>query len=204
MRVVCIADTHLRRCDVPAGDVLIHAGDLTMQGSLVELISANRWLAGLPHRHKIVVPGNHDWLFQRAPDQARGILNEAVCLTDELLEVAGLRLWGSPWTPEFGIWAFTLPRGPALREKWAAIPEGLDILITHGPPAGIGDTNAFGLEVGCEDLRDAVAARKPRVHVFGHIHDGYGQVERDGTRFVNASVCTSSYHPHNPPIVLDL
>jgi Icc-related predicted phosphoesterase len=101
-------------------------------------------------------------------------------------------------------WAFNLQRGPALREKWALIPEGTDVLITHGPPFGILDWTARGERVGCEDLLEAVRRVKPRLHVFGHIHEGYGEHEQDGTRFVNASICTEAYQPTNAPIVVDV
>jgi len=116
-----------------------------------------------------------------------------------------LYVYGSPWQPEFNDWAFNLPRkGRELAARWAAIPSGLDVLITHGPPFGILDRTSTGEHAGCELLRAAVERARPRLHVFGHVHEGYGVVERDGTIYVNASICDLSYRPVNAPVVVDL
>jgi Icc-related predicted phosphoesterase len=204
VRIVCISDTHLRKAEVPDGDVLVHAGDFTMRGHLLEVESFNRWLERWPHPHKVVIAGNHDFAFEKRPAEARRTLTAATYIEDELLEVAGLRIWGSPWTPKWGEWAFSLERGSEIRAKWELIPEGLDILITHGPPAFICDQAGPGLNVGCEDLREIVEQRKPRLHVFGHVHEGYGVLEKPHTTYVNASAVTAGYHPGNKPIVIDL
>jgi predicted phosphodiesterase len=218
MRIVCLSDTHNRHASlrVPPGDLLLHAGDATMHGTPEEVAAFDAWLATQPHRHKVVVAGNHDFLFEREPDAARGLLKSAVYLQDSGVEVDGLRIWGSPWQPWFFDWAFNLARGAALRRKWDLIPEGTDVLLTHGPPHRIRDQVAGptprlmaavtgrGSHVGCEELRDAVFRVRPRLHVFGHIHECYGQESRDGITFVNASNCNRSYKPANPPVVIDL
>jgi Icc-related predicted phosphoesterase len=124
-------------------------------------------------------------------------------LEDQFLEVDGVRIWGSPWQPTFCNHAFNLDRGVAIRAKWDLIPEDLDILVTHGPPRGVLDR--VGREhVGCADLAEVVTARRPRLHVFGHIHTGYGTAERNGTLFVNAAICKAHDNPANAPIVVDL
>jgi Icc-related predicted phosphoesterase len=218
MRIVCLSDSHNRHAAlrVPDGDVLLHAGDATMHGTAEEVAGFDAWLARLPHRHKVVVAGNHDFLFEREPEAARALLKSAVYLQDSGVEVDGLRIWGSPWQPWFFDWAFNLPRGAALKEKWDLIPEGTDVLITHGPPHRILDRVAGptsrvmatvtgrGSHVGCEELREAVFRLRPRLHVFGHIHESYGQESRDGITFVNASTCNRSYRPANPPVLVDL
>jgi predicted phosphohydrolase len=204
VRVVCVSDTHLRPFEVPDGDVLVHAGDMTMGGSLAEVQDFARVFEVLPHPHKVLIAGNHDFAFMRRPEEARALLGSTVYLQDDGAEVAGLRVWGSPWQPRFGDWAFNLDRGAPLREKWDRIPERLDILVTHGPPEGIGDRTAFGQSVGCADLRDAVLRTRPRFHVFGHIHEGYGVLRKGETTYVNASVCTLQYRPTNAPIVLEV
>uniref|UniRef100_A0ABI7ZVU6 Metallophosphoesterase domain containing 1 n=1 Tax=Felis catus TaxID=9685 RepID=A0ABI7ZVU6_FELCA len=108
-----------------------------------------------------------------------------------------------PW---FYGWGFNLPRGQALLEKWNLIPEGVDILITHGPPLGFLDWVPKKMQrVGCVELLNTVQRRvQPRLHVFGHIHEGYGVMADGTTTYVNASVCTVNYQPVNPPIVIDL
>jgi Icc-related predicted phosphoesterase len=195
MRCVFMADTHLFHEDlvVPDGDVLIHAGDICRRGSLDELaVFAALW-RGFPHPHKVVVPGNHDWCFVRAVGAARAMLAESTVLIDEAARVGGLSIFGSPWQPEFGGWAFNLPRGQALREKWALIPEGLDVLVTHGPPHGYGDRTSHGPRrygddhSGCHDLRARVEVVRPRVHVFGHIHEDGGAWRAGDTLFANVT-----------------
>jgi predicted phosphohydrolase len=206
MRVVCLSDTHdlHDRLDVPDGDVLVHAGDFTMSGREAQIRAFDAWLGGLPHRHKIVVAGNHDWLFEREPEKARSLLTHAVYLQDSDTTVAGLRFWGAPWQPWFFDWAFNLRRGPDLAAKWALIPQGVDVLITHGPPLGVLDVTDRGEHVGCEDLLEALERVRPRLHVFGHIHESYGRVDADGRVSVNASNCSLEYRPVNPAVVVDL
>ena len=210
MKLVCISDTHsLHRCipDIPDGDVLIHAGDCLGQGTLENVRDFNDWLGTLPHRHKIVVAGNHDWAFQETPELARQALTEAIYLEDSGVEIEGVRFWGSPWTPVFMNWAFMLQRGESLYEKWQLIPDNTDVLITHGPPKGIGDGVMLGsnaLNVGCEQLLDRIQQLLLKAHVFGHIHEGYGEYLQGETRLINASTCNEHYMPENTPVVLDL
>jgi Icc-related predicted phosphoesterase len=207
MRIVCLSDTHLKTAGlaVPDGDLLLHAGDLTGRGSKDEVRAALRWLSGLPHRHKVVIAGNHDWLFQTDPAAARALLAETdlVYLQDAEATVLGLRIWGSPWQPWFMDWAFNAERGADIRQHWLKIPPGIDVLITHGPPAGILDRTIDGRDVGCADLLDIVRVVRPKLHVFGHIHEGAGRVERDGVVFVNASTCDVRYRPVQAPVVVE-
>jgi predicted phosphodiesterase len=210
MRLVCISDTHSlhrRIPKIPGGDVLIHAGDCLGAGTLENVEDLDDWLGALPHRYKIVIAGNHDRVFQQAPGVARGALTNAIYLEDSGMEIGGLKFWGSPWTPVFMDWAFMLERGQPLQEKWNQVPADTDVLITHGPPRGIGDEVSIGFRcqnVGCVDLLGRVDQISPALHVFGHIHEGYGEYRRGDTRLVNASTCNARYEPTNPPIVLDL
>jgi predicted phosphohydrolase len=206
MRVVCLSDTHLRHegISVPAGDLLLVAGDTTRRGSLAELDEVDAWLGSLPHPHKVLIAGNHDFAFETEPEAARARVRHATYLQDEELTVGGLRIWGSPWQPVFFDWAFNLPRGAPLREKWDLVPPGIDVLLTHGPPRGILDRTAHGEDVGDDDLLAAVRRVRPRLHVFGHIHESRGTLLRDGVTFVNAACCDLRYRPTQAPIVIDL
>ena len=201
VRLVLISDTHLRHPEVPPGDLLIHAGDLTPRGTLPEMKRAASWLRGLPHPHKVVIAGNHDFCLEEEPGLRELFEPDVRYLCDEGAELAGLRLWGSPWTPWFHDWAFNLPRGEALREVWERIPEGLDVLITHGPPAGVLDRTRDGLLVGCEDLLHAVRAKPPALHVFGHIHEAHGSLVEGPTTYVNAAI---GWSRRGAPVVVDL
>lgn len=209
-KIVCLSDTH--NCDgqiaVPDGDVLIHAGDATVRGTIDEIVLFNDWFARLPHRHKIFVAGNHDWLFETNNRLARTLLDSSIYyLQDSSVEIENLKIYGSPWQPRFFGWAFNLTRGAELREKWKLIPNDTDVLITHGPPFGILDEvprRYFVENTGCEELRKRVEGVRPKLHVFGHIHCGYGTTEQFGVRFINASTCDESYEPTNQPIVINL
>lgn len=206
MKIVLLSDTHgwHDQLTVPPGDLLIHAGDFGRRGTLEELRTFNDFLGRLPHPQKIFVAGNRDYSFERQPEESRKILTQAVYLQDEEISVDGLRIYGSPWQPPFMNTAFNLPRGAPLREKWALIPEGIDVLVTHTPPFGIGDRTAGGKSVGDRDLLDAVRKIKPRLHVFGHVHEGYGRYTEDKILFINASVTDSSMHLVHTAIVCDL
>jgi Icc-related predicted phosphoesterase len=201
MRIVCVSDTHGRHRDVyvPAGDVLVHAGDLTRHGRPDEVRDVDAWLGSLPHRHKLVVAGNHDFCFQEQPRLARSLVTHAVYLEDEAVTVDGVVFYGSPWQPWFGGWAFNLHPGPELAAVWAKIPADTGVLITHGPPHGILDQTRRGEAVGCLDLFHRVYEVRPRLHVFGHIHEAAGRLDIDGITFVNAST-----PPGGTAVVVDL
>jgi Icc-related predicted phosphoesterase len=199
MRVVCIADTHGQhdRITVPDGDVLIHAGDATGLGRIHELLSFDAWLGELPHKHKFFVPGNHDRCFQREP-WVRGLLTNAQLLLDSGVTFFHERKWtiyGTPWTLRFMNWAFLVDSEAELLSKYRRVSDGWDIVVTHGPPAGTLDDGK-----GSTALRTILKKRRPLLHVFGHIHEGYGQQDW----MVNASICDGENRVTNEPIVVDL
>lgn len=205
IRIVAISDTHGHHhaLEIPPGEILVHAGDITNTGELEGVDDFNEWLGILPHPHKIVIAGNHDFCFERNREASEPLLTNCTYLRDSGATVMGIRFWGSPWQPWFFNWAFNLQRGEEIRRKWDLIPGDTDVLITHGPPYGHGDRTNSGVLVGCRDLLDAIEIIRPRLHVFGHIHEGYGVSSNDHTALVNASNCDLSYHPVNPPVVLE-
>lgn len=200
VRIVCVSDTHAHHweVDVPAGDVLLHAGDISTRGTLEAVEDFDRWLGTLPNPHKVMICGNHDFCFERQPDEAVRRITNAVYLQDSGATVYGLKIWGSPWQPWFHDWAFNLPRGPELAAKWALIPPDTDILLTHGPPLGIKDVTVRGEAVGCADLLERVQQVRPKLHVFGHIHEAAGVFQTEHTLFVNA--CAG---PGGRPVVVE-
>lgn len=212
VKIVCISDTHLchekYHVQIPDGDILIHSGDATYEGTPREIESFANWFGSLPHKHKIFVAGNHDWGFQRRPDESRAQLPQSVTyLQDSAVTVMGLRIYGSPWQPEFMEWAFNLRRGDQLLAKWKNIPAGVDVLVTHGPPMGVLDMTWDGEHVGCRDMMNEILSRvRPRLHVFGHVHhDGGKQMKLPGgTHFVNAALLDEAYTPRYKPVVVEL
>lgn len=201
MKLVCISDTHcvdLTTIKLPKGDLLVHAGDFTYGGKHYEVMEAMRQLEIVASKFKygaVIIAGNHDWLFEREPAFAKTLIPPNVkYLNDEHVEIGGIHIWGSPVQPRFYDWAFNRDRGDEISRHWAMIPDYTDLLITHGPPLGILDkTKMTGEHVGCFDLMKKIKEIKPKVHVFGHIHDGHGVIKEGETTFVNASVLSDQY-----------
>lgn len=221
MKIACVSDTHTfgKQIEVPYADVLIHAGDHTFNGRRAQVESAMRWLSSLPHPHKVLVAGNHDFIFQ---EEKAGVIRRWIkryhptlhYLQDSGIEIDGVKFYGSPWQPWFHDWAFNFSADHELGTKQAhgvfsKIPEDTDVLITHGPPHGIMDAigkkvHDWDIRVGCAALLYHVKRVKPKLHVFGHIHEGYGIQEQDGIKFVNAAICTRAYEPTNKPILVEI
>jgi len=206
LRIVAVADTHGHHNDltIPDGDIFIHAGDISAYGRETDLADFNDFLGGLPHRIKIVIAGNHDFCFERDPQGIADILTNCIYLQDDSCVVDGIRFYGSPWQPWFHDWAFNLQRGEEIRAKWELIPEDTQVLITHGPPYGQGDLTVHGSRVGCSDLLEFVERIRPMVHVFGHIHEGYGITSDEFTKFVNASVVDQNFMLSHPATVFNV
>lgn len=204
MKLVFISDTHglHDQLVLPKGDVLIHAGDISMQGRPYEVLNFLNWFGRLRFKHKIFIAGNHDFFFQeKSHEEIHSIIPKGVTyLNDSGCEVEGVRIWGSPIQPEFHNWAFNRQRGEEIRKHWDMVPSGTDILITHGPMFGRHDLIYSGQRVGCEELAKVVDAIKPKLHVCGHIHEAYGLLESEHTVFANASVLNLRYKLVNPPI----
>nr|XP_023030190.1 UPF0046 protein T07D4.2 isoform X1 [Leptinotarsa decemlineata] len=138
-------------------------------------------------------------------ENIRQYLTNCIYLEDSGLEIYGIKLYGTPWQPEFGNWAFNLTRGEECLSKWNKIPNDIDILITHTPPLGHGDLVCSGVRAGCVELLNTVQQRvKPKYHVFGHIHEGYGVTSDGKIIFINASTCDINYIPDNLPVVFDV
>jgi Icc-related predicted phosphoesterase len=186
------------------GDILIHAGDCTNVGKPHEIKEFLDWFSDTPFTHKIFIAGNHDFWFEKNHDIAQEYKDKGVkYLFDSMVEIDGVKIYGSPWQPEFYNWAFNLPRGEKLAEKWGKIPEGLDILVTHSPAFGMVDATIQGISVGCHDLFQRVVKVKPKIHACGHIHWSYGQKTFDGIEFINASILNEGYFYENKPIAIE-
>lgn len=208
MRFVAISDTHNKHKDLvlPEGDVLLHAGEVSGRGYEKEIKKFLNWFSEQPFKYKIFIAGNHDFFFeQKNTEEVKQIIPENVIyLNDSGITIEGIKIWGSPIQPWFHNWAFNRQRGAGISKHWELIPKDTDILITHGPPFEVLDMTVGGMCVGCEDLTRYVNEIKPRYHIFGHIHEAYGQKTQNATFFVNASVLNERYELVNPPVVFDL
>jgi len=225
IRFVCISDTHCHQnsIDLPQGDVLLHTGDFTYRGLVSEINTFSEWLSKQKHPYKIVIAGNHEltldkpfyekngslWHHNNFQDvnAARAALLKSGCifLEDQEVTINGVRIYGSPWQPEFNNMAFNVERGPDIMEKWKKIPrDGIHILMTHGPSKNYGDRVYDGERVGCYDLGEVIKELQPLVHIFGHIHEDYGVFKDSNTTHINASNCGHNYQALNTAIVFDL
>lgn len=215
MIVDCLSDLHGFYPKLEGGDLLIIAGDLTARDSCDEHEHFKEWVLNQNYTRKILIAGNHDGHIEKCelPRYDDGI----DYLQDSGTEFEGLKIWGSPWTPPFCNWHFMLPPNK-IKKKWDLIPDDVDILVTHGPPYGILDhveISSRGDEfkhAGCKHLRDTLDRIKPKLHVFGHIHECGGQqmiLKRPGigdennTICVNASIMDEHYKPVNKPIRIE-
>lgn len=173
MQIVMISDTHGARPSLPAGDVLVHSGDLTHLGSFRELQREIEWLKSLPFANIVFVAGNHDvalanLLEKKLEAQTRQMLFGKIhYLRDSGLAIDGVSFWGSPWIPPYA-GSFNLPEADLAR-KWDLIPAHVDVLITHGPAYGTLDGGT-----GSRTLARALDRVQPRIHCFGHVHEYRG------------------------------
>lgn len=212
MKMTFISDTHGKHEYLTSkaynnilgsGDVLVHAGDCTNVGKVGEIKDFLDWFSNTDYTHKIFIAGNHDFGFELVHDIAPEYKQKGVhYLFDSEVVIDGVKFYGSPWQPEFYDWAFNLPRGEKLAEKWSLIPGNTDVLITHGPAYGMLDWVPSNQRVGCQDLFHRVMEVQPKIHVCGHIHCAYGQKYFNGVEFLNAAVLNERYQHENKPIKL--
>lgn len=220
MKICHISDSHERHAQLvlPEADILIHSGDFSMTGAKAKVIDFIDWMARQPFKHKICIAGNHDLSLQEHHKSRKEILklfksNNIIYLKDSSIIIDGIKYYGSPWQPVFYNWGFNLPRGKALADKWALIPDDVNVLITHGPPYGVldlvvDDISNIGrdLHQGCQDLTNRLMnLTELKAHCFGHLHLNGGQQKILGNViFSNAAICTDSYSPTNLPQVFDI
>lgn len=214
LKIVAISDTHgyHRQIKLPEGDVLVHSGDFCRRGDFSEYTDFVRWLSEQPHAHKVFTCGNHDKCCEDLLDICKTVTKKNVhFLVNDSVTIGGKVFYGSPITPQFGGWSFMRDRGARIAAEWSLIPKSTDVLITHGPAYGHGDLAPRRVEnarvAGCLELLKRIQVVRPQLHVFGHIHDGYGVSQSDEIRettFVNASTCNEQYQPVNPPIIITI
>lgn len=213
MKITCVSDLHGFYPDLSGGDLLIVAGDLTARDTVFEHVKFMGWLERQIYRKKIVIAGNHDVLIQKTGFLSEHLPPKTEYLLDSGTEFDGLLIWGTPWTPWFhGV----NPKCKAfmrtdrdIKKKFALIPDNTDILISHGPMLHILDSNIDGYACGSHSLRDNVDRVKPKLMVFGHIHEQGGNQlmykhQGKNTWCVNCSLLDERYNPVNEPMEIEL
>ncbi|CDH57284.1 calcineurin-like phosphoesterase [Lichtheimia corymbifera JMRC:FSU:9682] len=215
-RFVCVSDTHGKTAfnfPIPDGDVFIHSGDVTKYSHEEEWSKSIAWIASLPHSVKIVTGGNHDFDLD---DRFGNVTNKQEILASmeqagitylehELYQLpealGGFKMFVSPYAPMHLGGAF-MPRD--LTPYWEKIPQDTQILVTHTPPYGYHDRTSRGMHVGCKALLRKIEAIRPRVCIFGHIHEAHGWSQENGTLMINACICDRRYRASQRPIIFDL
>ena len=218
MKIVLISDTHNQHKhigELPKGDMIIHAGDISGRGWHNECETFIKWFKSLDYKYKIFIAGNHDFYFQGNSDRiiamqmgiqvnpVEALPDSVIYLKDSMIEIEGIKIWGSPITPTFYNWAFMMDRGPQIADHWLKMPEGMDIIVSHGPPKNILDLCPDG-NVGDEDLLNRLLLTRPTYFVCGHIHEAYGIYKGLYTTFINASVLDGGYYMANDPVLIEI
>lgn len=209
MIIDCISDLHGYYPELEGGDLLIVAGDLTASDLPKEHYGFLSWIGHQNYKKKIWIAGNHDNFLREV--KYSQLKSDFEYLCDSGTEFEGLKIWGSPWTKTFKRMnphckAFTCDTEEELAEKWDLIPDDIDILVTHGPSFGNFDwiknqNGNVGPSVGSVSLWLKCLKIRPKLHVFGHIHEAYGQaIHHNGIKLVNASYVNEYYKPVNKPI----
>ena len=197
MQITTISDTHglHHQLQLPGGDLLIHAGDVCNRGTQQEAANFIDWFEKQPYTYKVFIAGNHDFFLEHFTQQEiqKTLPKNIFYLNDSVIEIEGIKLWGSPITPEFHNWAFNRKRGKEIEEHWKQIPFQTDILITHGPAFGILDTTFNNKNVGCVELLTHIERVNPKYHIFGHIHEGFGTSKLNKTTYINTASLDFNY-----------
>ena len=216
----------IAREGAPKADVLVVAGDYCPNfragGETGDARMQVEWLKTdfvpflktLPFTHIIIVAGNHDWCHYIGETKLAARLaitgGGLTYLEDEAVTIDGKVFYGSPYQPHFFDWAFNFDRldpsrgYPQAKAIWSKIPDGSNVVVTHGPPLNVLDLCMDGRRVGCPILRDRIFAVKPALHLFGHIHHSYGAETRRNITFGNVALCNEQYQPVNPIQVFEI
>lgn len=217
LKIACISDTHAihRQVKIEPCDIVVHSGDFSMMGRRHEFESFVSWFRKIPATFRVFIAGNHDWCMELKPSWLEEVIKpdeNTIYLEDSGVNIMGVEIWGTPWQPEFHNWAFNLPRGKQLAEKYALIPESTNVLLSHGPPRGFGDSIPWSYVrpsehtnlVGCDDLLARIKELPNlKLHVFGHIHQDDRKeitpetiVRKEGypeLSLINASIVNNQY-----------
>ena len=221
MKIMFLSDTHGRHLEItelygelPYVDIIVHSGDCTRYGEFEETDLFMNWFSKQNAKHKVLVAGNHDFVLQQMDRRNWLLANNygVTYLEDSFINIDGIGIYGSPWSPVFGMWAFMKQRNAELDEVWQKVPTdgSVDLLVTHTPRYGRFDVSVRGnYNVGCEMLANRINDIHPKVHVFGHIHECGGMIKDEtevpvkGMVSLNASLLNIRYVLANPIWIWD-
>lgn len=199
MKLCIISDTHSRHHlikELPNADVIIHCGDISNIGGEYEIYNFFYWFSNLiQFEYKIMIAGNHDFLFEKNKSLVLSMKpNNVIYLEDSEVIINNTKFYGTPVSKIFNNWAFNRDN-KKLQKHWEAIPDDVDVLITHEPPYGILDLGVSNKHIGSISLYNEVVNRiKPKLHCFGHAHNSYGKIIKNDITFINSSILDSLYY----------
>ena len=208
MKIIAISDTHNKHEEIkniPKGELIIHAGDVTEYGTEDELQDFILWFSKLPHKYKIFIAGNHDLCLEQNLSLINNLPQNMYYLQNSGVTIEGFNIWGTPTGFAIHGMAFSKNNKTDIENEYIKIPITTDILITHTPAKGILDNN-----YGCEILAKRINIVKPKLHVFGHNHMSYGEFVSSKTISVNASLVNEKgilefeHKIINKPVIIDL
>ena len=183
MRIWHISDTHTYHdlLTIPPGiDIVIHSGDCSNPrdpyNNEPEVRDFIDWYKELPIKYKVYIAGNHDTSIEKKLVTKMDFANAGILyLENEYYTIEGIKIFGSPHTPQFKNWAFMKERNKLDRFWKLAIHEPCDIIVVHGPPKGILDKsydhNNNMESCGDKSLLNIVLEMQPAYMLFGHIHN---------------------------------
>ena len=208
MKICVISDTHNQHLEfempgneLPEADAIIHCGDFSNSQSQMEYFI--RWYSHLPYKYKILIAGNHDIALEEEDflENFKQLCHTSgvIFLHDSGVDIEGIKIWGAPWSNEFGNWAF-MRNDIELDRYWQKIPDDTQVLITHGPAKSMGDKvrQIYGREkshhVGSTTLRMRLD-KLPKLthHFYGHIHEDFGE-HHSGSKFISYNASNWDYY----------
>lgn len=215
------ADLHGHLPQLQAADLAVVCGDIFPGGLDKDSYAQGVWFKNefLPWvdkqdcNHVILIAGNHDHWIEKNNESLRmeyapEVLKKLIYLCDSGMEFKGLKIYGTPWVPTpFHNKAFSMEED-GLREKYAKIPQKVDLLLTHTVPY---DCNHIGFsdrdmqDLGSKELRKAVESRDIRFLIGGHIHSSSERIAHMDfgfrhTEMANVACCDCNKQPSRLPI----
>jgi Icc-related predicted phosphoesterase len=198
MRVYAISDLHGHYPYIPECELLLLGGDYQPYGRAKQdkehdffRGEFSDWLKKVPAKYIVGIAGNHDFALMDR-DFAKSL--PWIYLQDEGVEIEGVKIWGTPRTPDFGGWAF-MELDYRLAHWFQKISEGLDILLSHGPAYSFLDKTGNGVRAGSKTLYETVKRTNPDSVICGHIHEARGIEECADTRFYNVTYVNAALEP---------
>lgn len=214
-RICAVSDLHGALPTVPEADILVVAGDISPIDydreidKVIDWFDSDfvEWIRSTPTKYKVFIAGNHDFAIQKELKYFKEYVDpeDLLFLHDSEAEIEGINFYGIPWVPNLVGWAF-YGDSQTLTDKYGLVPEGTDVVISHGPPYGVADRvmSAMHPHVGAAQADLMIRDINPKHFVCGHIHEGYGHYELEGTHIWNVAIMDAFYYPSNAPVVFEM